>query len=115
MLGRAPVVALVVIMITGCAAGGSVPAPSISTAPSAAPIRIPADGVPLSSFGFTHGPVREFSLPKAGTLKAVVDQPDNVTMVLTSPTAPEAYAYLQRALPATGATVIVSVRGSVRH
>ena len=105
MLGRAPVVALLLIVLTGCAAGGSVPAPSESSTPSAAPLRIPADGVPLTSFGFTNGPVREFSLPRTGTLKAVVDQPDNVTMVLTSPTAPEAFAYLQRALPATGFTV----------
>ena len=72
---------------------------------SAAPIEIPADGVPLTSFGFINGPVREFSLPRTSTLKAVVDQTNNVTMVLTSPTAPEAYAYLQRALPATGFTI----------
>ena len=104
-LGRAPAVALLLVVLTGCAAGGSIPVPSETGALSAAAIRIPADGVPLTSFGFTHGPVRQFSLPRTGTLKAVVDQPDNVTMVLTSPTAPEAFAYLQRALPATGFTV----------
>jgi len=102
MLGRALVVALFLAVLTACSAGGSFPEPSESSAPTAAPIRIPADGVPLTSFGFTNGPVREFSLPRDSTLKAVVDQTNNVTMVLTSPTAPEAYAYLQRALPATG-------------
>jgi hypothetical protein len=105
MLGWAPVVALVLATLTGCSGGGSFPDPAESSPATAAPIRIPADGVPLTSFGFTNGPVREFSLPRTSTLKAVVDQTNNVTMVLTSPTAPEAYAYLQRALPATGFTV----------
>lgn len=105
MLGRSLVATLVLGGLTACAAGGSFPDPAESSAPTAAPVRIPADGVPLASFGFTNGPVREFSLPRTSTLKAVVDQTNNVTMVLISPTAPEAYAYLQRALPATGFTV----------
>ena len=101
----APLVALL-LLLTGCAgASTSFPEPSESSSGRAAEIEIPADGVALVSFGFSNGPVREFSLPRSSTLKAVVDQTNNVTMVLTSPTAVEAYAYLERALPATGFTI----------
>lgn len=102
----APLLALLMLVLTACAgAGTSFPESTASSSGRAVEIEIPDDGAALASFGFTNGPVRAFSLPRSSTLKAVVDQTNNVTMVLTSPTAVQAYAYLERALPATGFTI----------
>jgi hypothetical protein len=67
---------------------------------------IPPDGLALQEFGYTNGPVREFSLPRNATLVAAVDQPNNVTAVLSAPPPADVTAYLRRALPAAGFTIV---------
>lgn len=88
---------------TGCAAdptaSGPPPAGS-SRAPAASPL--PATGVRLTALGFSHGPLDTFSLPRTSVLRAAVDQPDNVTVVLSAPSPRTVTAYLRRSLPATG-------------
>ena len=98
----------------GCAAGGlpSIPRASSSPTPSVAPTSIPADGFPLSSFGFANGPVGTFSLPRTTILRTAVDQPNNVTAILGQPSTSEVYAYLQRTLPGAGFTITASDAGA---
>ena len=66
---------------------------------------VPADGVTLRSLGYLNGPAEQFTLPRTALVSAAVDQPNNVTAVLTSPPPAEVEAYLRRALPATGFTI----------
>jgi hypothetical protein len=79
---------------------GNVPPTSATTT---APV--PPDGLPLAAFGFASGPLDTFSLPRGTRLKAAVDQPDNVTVVLAAPAPPTVVAYLRRTLPAAGFTL----------
>jgi hypothetical protein len=83
--------------------------PSVSPPPTrgtiAAPT-LPADGVSLQTLGYVNGPVQQFSLPRSSVLTAAVDQANNVTAVLSEPSATEVAAYLRRALPMTGFTVV---------
>ena len=65
----------------------------------------PADGVTLRSLGYLNGPAEQFTLPRTALVTAAVDQPNNVTAVLTQPPPAEVEAYLRRALPATGFTI----------
>lgn len=102
--------AVVVLALGGCAGGSRDPVvPSVSPAPTggttAAPT-VPADGVSLQSLGYLNGPVQQFSLPRSAVLRASVDQANNVTAVLSHPSATEVAAYLRRALPVTGFTVV---------
>jgi hypothetical protein len=84
--------------------------PSVSSAPttsgSTAAPNLPADGVSLQALGYVNGPVQQFSLPRSAVLSASVDQANNVTAVLSKPSATEVAAYLRRALPVTGFTVV---------
>lgn len=73
---------------------------------------VPADGLPLASFGFSNGPLQAFSLPRTTVLQTAVDQPNNVSAVLGQPPAPEVYAYLERNLPAAGFTITGSNAGA---
>lgn len=99
-----------VLVVAGCgAAPAPVPAPSPPAA-SAAPA-VPADGLRLRAFGYTSGPLDAFSLPRSTVLVTAVDQPDNVTAVLSRPSAVELAAYLRRALPAAGFTVTAGAEG----
>jgi hypothetical protein len=115
--GARPLAALAVagllLIGSGCGAGDPLrsvsPSPSASapvSAGSAAPVEIPPDGLALQAFGYTNGPVREFSLPRSATITAAVDQPNNVTAVLSTPPAAEVTAYLRRALPEAGFTIL---------
>jgi hypothetical protein len=63
---------------------------------------VPADGVTLAAFGFTNGPVREFTLPRSTVLAAKVDQTNNVAVVLSSPSPSDVADYLRRNLPVAG-------------
>ena len=67
---------------------------------------IPADGVSLQALGYLNGPVEQFSLPRSSVLTARVDQPNNVTAVLSGEPATEVAGYLRRALPTTGFTIV---------
>jgi uncharacterized lipoprotein YajG len=99
----AAVAALLSCLLAGCSAGHSsdsnTPPPVASPA---APPSVPSDGVTLSALGYLNGPVRQFSLPRTAVIRAKVDQPNNVTAVVSSPSPAEMSSYLRRALPASG-------------
>lgn len=88
----------------GCAASERPDDPSPSAMPSV-DVLIPPDGISLAVYGYTNGPVRQFSLPRGSVVTARVDQTNNVTAVLAAPPAAEVFGYLQRTLPAAGFTV----------
>lgn len=100
---------VLVVVLAGC--GGADPTaptaadgtPTANAAPAPAPV--PTDGLPLTAFGYASGPPG-FSLPRGTRLAAAVDQADNVTAVLSTPSPPEVAAYLRRTLPGAGFTVI---------
>jgi hypothetical protein len=102
--------AVVALLAGGCRGGDTGPVvPSVSpasTASATAAPTLPADGVSLQALGFLNGPVQQFSLPRSAVLSATVDQANNVTAVLSTPSATEVAAYLRRALPVTGFTVV---------
>lgn len=90
----------------GCAAEGDVgpmPSPRASAEPSPS---VPSDGLLLEAYGFRNGPVTSFSLPRTARPAVVVDQPDNVTVVLTDPAPREVQAYLRRSLPGEGFVIL---------
>ncbi len=91
--------------LTGCAGGVPDAPPSSAASAPATPVAVPADGRLLSEFGYRYGPTATLSLPRVATLKAAVDQPDNVSAVLSTPAPAEVYGYLVQALPATGFTI----------
>jgi hypothetical protein len=101
--GLAAVVALFCCLLVGCSADYS--SDSISPSPTVSPARppsIPSDGITLAALGYLNGPVRQFSLPRTAVIKAKVDQPNNVTAVVSSPSPAEIRSYLRGALPAAG-------------
>ena len=105
-------ISVVVLLATGgCGGGDSRPVvPSVTPAPSpsaATPVvTIPADGVSLQTLGYLNGPVQQFSLPRSTVLTVAVDQPNNVTAVLSRPPGADVAAYLRRTLPVTGFTIV---------
>jgi hypothetical protein len=86
---------------------------SVSPARPTVQVSIPADGVALAAFGYTNGPVAQFSLPRTSFLVSKVDQPNNVAAVLSRPAPGEVAEYLRRALPATGFTISQDDRATV--
>jgi hypothetical protein len=103
----ATVVTAALLLGGGCGSGEEppTPPPTTGTPSSAAAVTVPADGVTLRSLGYLNGPVEQFTLPRTALVSATVDQPNNVTAVLTSPPPTDVAAYLRRALPATGFTI----------
>ena len=96
-------IALLGCLLSGCSAGQSSDSNlAPSTIAPARPPSVPSDGITLAALGYLHGPVRYFSLPRTAVLTAKVDQPNNVTAVVSSPSAQEVGSYLRRALPAAG-------------
>jgi hypothetical protein len=87
--------------------------PSVSPARPSVPVSIPTDGVALVAFGYTNGPVAQFSLPRTSSLVSKVDQPNNVAAVLSRPAPAEVADYLRRALPASGFTINKDDRATV--
>ena len=95
--------------LAGCAAG-SVPdrSSSGSSTPGAGPtptVSTPADGVSLSALGFENGPVDRVFVPFGAQVSARVDQPNNVTVVMTSPSAAELAAFYRRTATGNGFTL----------
>ena len=95
---------LVGCLAGGCAAGGRPDDPNPSVLPSV-DVPIPSDGIALAAYGYTNGPVRQFSLPRGSVVTARVDQTNNVTAVLSAPPAADVFGYLRRTLPESGFTV----------
>ena len=109
-------ISVVLLLAGGCGGEDSGPIePSVSRSPTAsdatAAVTIPADGVSLQLLGYLNGPVQQFSLPRSSVITAAVDQANNVTAVLTTPSATEVAAYLRRTLPMTGFTITVTPSG----
>ena len=107
--GRLAPLALALV-VAGCGAA-TAPLPALSPSSAVPSATVPADGLPLRAFGYTSGPLDAFSLPRGTVLVTSVDQPDNVTAVLSAPSAVELAAYLRRALPAAGFTVTAGAEG----
>jgi hypothetical protein len=94
------------LLMGGCSAGSSSdssPAPSVAL-PAGQP-SVPADGVTLSALGYLNGPIEQFSVPRTAVITAKVDQPNNVAVVLSSPSPADVATYLRQALPAAGFTI----------
>jgi hypothetical protein len=68
-------------------------------------VQVPPDGVSLAALGFTYGPVERVFAPVGAQVSSRVDQPDNVTLVLTSPSAADLGAFYRRTAPANGFTL----------
>ena len=96
------------LSLAGCGAAGSRPDGSAASAPAPAPtptVALPADGVSLSALGFTTGPVDRVFVPIGAQVSSRVDQPNNVTVVMTSPPAAELTAFYRRTTAANGFTL----------
>ena len=97
---------LVGCLLMGCSAGSSSdssPAPPVVS--PAGPPSVRVDGVTLAALGYLNGPIEQFSLPRTAVITAKVDQPNNVAVVLSSPSPAEVATYLRQALPAAGFTI----------
>jgi len=96
-------VALLGWPLVSCTAGypseGSSAVPTTTSAPAPS---IPSDGVTLAALGYLNGPIQQVSLPRTAVIMAKVDQPNNVTAVVSSPSPAELRSYLLRTLPAAG-------------
>jgi hypothetical protein len=101
-LTRLAGILLVAAMLAACAGRAGVSSPTTEAPTPRSSVSVPADGVTLAAFGFTNGPVREFSLPRSTVLAAKVDQANNVAVVLSSPSPSEVADYLRRSLPVAG-------------
>jgi hypothetical protein len=91
------------LLLVSCSAGypteDSSAAPTTTSAPGHS---IPSDGITLAALGYLNGPTQQFSLPRTAVIMAKVDQPNNVTAVVSSPSPAELRSYLLRSLPAAG-------------
>ena len=88
--------------LTGCAAGNVPDAPA-SSSPSPTPtVSRPADGVSLAALGFENGPVDRVFVPVGAQVSSRVDQTNNVTVVLTSPSATDLAAFYRRTAVGNG-------------
>jgi len=93
------------VVLTGCAAG-SVPVDRPPASPTPSPtVSAPADGVSLAALGFENGPVDRVFVPVGAQVGSRVDQPNNVTVVLTSPSAADLTAFYRRTAVGNGFTV----------
>jgi hypothetical protein len=101
-LTRLTGILLVAAMLAACGGKAGVSPPTTEAPTPRRSVSVPADGVTLAAFGFTNGPVGEFSLPRSAVLAAKVDQANNVAVVLSSPSPSEVADYLRRSLPVAG-------------
>lgn len=109
-----PALALVLAaaLLTGCGAGPEpadpTPTPSATSAPPTATSAPPTTasptvetGLTLQQLGFDNGPAN-FSLPPDSVISTKVDQPNVVTVVLSSPGPETVEDYLRATLPDAG-------------
>jgi hypothetical protein len=92
-------------LLMGCSAGSSSDSSPAPQAVSPAAPSVQVDGVTLAALGYLNGPIEQFSLPRTAVITAKVDQPNNVAVVLSSPSPAEVATYLRQALPAAGFTI----------
>jgi hypothetical protein len=76
-----------------------------TAAPTSVAVRVPSDGRTLRDLGLSNGPVTAFSLPRTVVVSTNIDQPNGVTLVLSSPSPSTIAGYLRRALPEAGFVV----------
>ena len=104
------------VTLAGCGAApeeppqppSSSPIPSVSASPTESPTPTPTQalaGLSLRQLGFNNGPLDEFSLPSNLQISTRVDQPNVVTIVLTSPSPELIEDYLRATLPQEGFTI----------
>jgi hypothetical protein len=97
--------AALAVALTGCGAG-SVPDVPTTSSPSPTPtVSRPADGVSLSALGFENGPVDRVFVPVGAQVSSRVDQTNNVTVVMTSPSATDLVAFYRRTAVGNGFAV----------
>lgn len=94
------------VALAGCGASGSLQDPSTSPAPTPTPtVSMPADGVSLAALGFENGPVDRVFVPFGARVGSRVDQPNNVTLVFSAPSASELTTFYRRTAVGNGFTV----------
>ena len=93
-----------VVALAGCGAAGTSDAPpSPTSSPVPAPtVSVPSDGVSLSALGFVNGPVDRVFVPFGARVSSRVDQTNNVTLVMSSPSAAELGAFYRRTASGNG-------------
>ncbi len=101
-LRRAVAVALVALTLAGCGAAARPDVPVPPSPVATAPVQVPSDGVSLAALGFSYGPVDRVFAPVGAQVTSRVDQPDNVTLVLTAPPAGDLLAFYRRTATANG-------------
>ena len=94
------------VALTGCAAGSlPEPSPSGRSTPAASPtptVSTPSDGLSLAALGFENGPVDRVFVPFGARVSARVDQPNNVTVVMSFPPATELAAFYRSTATGNG-------------
>jgi hypothetical protein len=97
------------VALAGCSAGSvpDVPSSGSSTSgPGPSPtVSTPSDGVSLSALGFENGPVDRVFVPFGAQVGSRVDQTNNVTVVMTGPSAAELAAFYRRTTTGNGFTL----------
>jgi hypothetical protein len=94
------------VVLAGCGAAGSTPVDPSPASPAPSPtVSAPADGVSLAALGFVNGPVDRVFVPVGAQVGSRVDQPNNVTLVLLSPSAADLTAFYRRTATGNGFTV----------
>ena len=95
-----------VALVAGCGAAGVPPQPTPSAGVASISAVVPQDGVTLAELGFSHGPVRAWSLPQGSRIEQPVDQPNQLTLTISYPAPEDVVAYLARALPQAGFNIV---------
>jgi hypothetical protein len=103
-------VALLIGLVSLAALGGCGAAPTSDTppAPISSPsptVSAPADAVSLSALGFVNGPVDRVFVPYGAQVSSRVDQSNNVTLVMSAPSAADLAAFYRRTTTGNGFTV----------
>ncbi|MBB3325702.1 hypothetical protein [Microlunatus antarcticus] len=96
---------LALLVLAGCGAAGSEPGPPSTSPTPTATVSRPADGVSLSALGFENGPVDRVFVPVGAQLATRVDQTNNVTLVLTAPSAAALTDFYRRTATGNGFVV----------
>ena len=93
-----------------CSAAGPEPIQPLPSSTVAAPV--PADGVLLSSLGYSFAP-GGFSVPTGSVITDRVDQQNTVVAVFTAPSGLDIAAYLRENVPLQGWTITADGNNSL--